>query len=244
MSKDEERNTLRGYIILNGNGRNNIAIGLMIIFTYFLIYAFLGSSEILLSMGGLPLINCTANLIENGFSGETIATLTKDFGQTIIVIFVVVFVQNLVPANTGRGFRRVIITIIGYIVLYLVSMWFVRNIVFSDKTGEILQMFIAIFSVVMGGLGAVFASPLRRIITKSMVQQVLRENLLNSRPVQWLASSFFITTVILFLAVMIEMTVGLAYFFTAIVTGFPAVLTMILMLVGMYFLILGGFGRE
>ena len=77
-----------------------------------------------------------------------------------------------------------------------------------------------------------------------MVQQVLRENLLNSRPVQWLASSFFITTVILFLAVMIEMTVGLAYFFTVIVTGFPAVLTMILMLVGMYFLILGGFGRE
>lgn len=97
-------------------------------------------------MGGLPLINCTADLIENGFSGGTIATLTKDFGQTIIVIFGVVFVQNLVPANAGRGFRRVIITIIGYIVRYLVSMWFVRNIVFSDKTGESLQMFIAIFS--------------------------------------------------------------------------------------------------
>ena len=65
-------------------------------------------------------------------------------------------------------------------------------------------MFIAIFSVVMGGLGAVFASPLRRIITRSMGQQVLRDNLLNSRPVQWLAGSFFITTVILFLAVVIE----------------------------------------
>lgn len=229
---------------MNGNGRDNIVIGFMVIFTYFLIYAFLGSSQILQSMGGLPLINCMADLIENGFSGETIATLTKDFGQTIIVIFVVVFVQNLVPANAGRGFRRVIITIIGYIVLYLVSMWFVRNIVFSDKTGEILQMFIAIFSVVMGGLGAVFASPLRRIITRSMAQQVLRDNLLNSRPVQWLASSFFITTVILFLAVVIEMTVGLTYFFTVIVAGFPAILTMILMLVGVYFLILGGFRRD
>ena len=110
---------------MNGNGRDNIVIGLMVIFTYFLIYAFLGSSQILLSMGGLPLINCTADLIQNGFSGGTIATLTKDFGQTIIVIFVVVFVQNLVPANTGRGFRRIIITIVGYVALYLVSMWFI-----------------------------------------------------------------------------------------------------------------------
>ena len=91
--------------------RDNIVIGLMVIFTYFLIYAFLGSSEILLSMGGLPLINCTTELIRNGFSGEAIATLTKDFGQTIIVIFVVVFVRNLVPSNTGRGFGRVIVTI-------------------------------------------------------------------------------------------------------------------------------------
>ena len=166
---------------MNGNGRDNIVIGLMVIFTYFLIYAFLGSSQILLSMGGLPLINCTADLIQKGFSGGTIATLTKDFGQTIIVIFVVVFVQNLVPVNTGRGFRGIIITIVGYVVLYLISMWFVRNIVFSDKTAEILQMFIAIFSVVMGGLGAVFASPLRRIITRSIAQQVLRENLLIMR---------------------------------------------------------------
>ena len=148
------------------------------------------------------------------------------------------------PANNGRGFRRVILTIVGYVVLYLISMWVVRNIVFSDKTGEILQMFIAIFSVVMGGLGAVFASPLRRIITRSMAQQVLRENLLNSRPVQWFANAFFITTLILFLAVVIEMTMGLPYFFTVVVAGFPAIITMILMLVGMYFLIMGGSGRH
>ena len=81
-------------------------------------------------------------------------------------------------------------------------------------------------------------------LTRSMAQQVLRDNLLNSRPVQWLAGSFFITTVILFLAVVIEMTVGLTYFFTVIVAGFPAILTMILMLVGVYFLILGGFRRD
>lgn len=228
---------------MNGNGRDNIAIGLMVIFTYFLIYAFLGSSEIFLSMGGLPLINCTTELIRNGFTMATIATLTKDFGQTIIVIFIVVFVQNLMPGNIGRSVRRVPMTILGYIVLYLISMRVVRNIVFSDKTGEILQMFIAIFSVVMGGLGAVFASPLRRIITRSMVQQVLRENLFNSRPVQWLANAFYITTVILFLAVAIEMTMGLTYFFTVVVTGFPAIITMILMLIGIYILIMGGFGR-
>lgn len=229
---------------MNGNGRDNIVIGLMVIFTYFLIYAFLGSSEILLSMGGLPLINCTTDLIRNGFAAATIATLTKDFGQTIMVIFIVVFVQNLMPGNTGRSVRRVLMTILGYIVLYLISMWVVRNIVFSDKTGEILQMFIAIFSVVMGGLGAVFASPLRRVITRSMAQQVLRENLLNSRPVQWLANAFYITTVILFLAVAIEMTMGLPYFFAVVVGGFPAIITMILMLGGIYVLIMGGFGRH
>ena len=229
---------------MNGNGRDNILIGLMVVFTYFLIYAVLGSSEILQSMGGLPLINCTTDLIRNGFSGGTIATLTKDFGQTIIVIFVVVFVQNLVPAFNARGFRRVLLTIVGYVVLYLVSMWIVRNIVFSDKTNEILQMFIAIFSAVLGGLGAVFASPLRRVITRSMAQQVLRENLLNSRPVQWLANSFYITTLILFLAVTIEMTVGLPYFFTSVVAGFPAIITLILMLVGMYYLIMGGSSRN
>lgn len=229
---------------MNGNGRDNIVIGLMTIFTYFLIYAFLGSSQILLSMGGLPLINCTTELIRNGFSGNTIADLTKDFGQTIIVIFVVVFVQNLMPANNERGFRRVILTIVGYVVLYLMAIWLVRNIVFSDKTGEILQMFIAIFTVVMGGLGAVYESPLRRVITRSMAQQVLRENLLNSRPIQWLANAFFITTMILFLAVVIEMTMGLPYFFTVLVAGFPAIITMILMLVGMYFLIIGGSGRH
>lgn len=229
---------------MNNNGRDNIIIGLMVIFTYFSIYAFLGSSEILLSMGGLPLINCTTELIRNGFSGGTIAALTKDFGQTIIVVFVVVFVQNLVPANTERGFRRIILTILGYIGLYLISMWIVRNIVFSDKTGEILQMFIAIFSVVMGGLGAVFSSPLRRIISRSMTQQVLRDNLFNSRPVQWLANSFFITTAILFLAVVIEMTMGLSYFFTVVVAGAPAIITMVLMLVGMYLLIMGGSRRQ
>ena len=105
-------------------------------------------------------------------------------------------------------------------------------------------MFIAVFSVVMGGLGAVFASPLRRIITGSMAQQVLRDNLLNSRPVQWLANAFYITTIILFLAVIIEMTIGLPYFFTVVVAGTPAIITMILMLVGVYFLIIGGVGRH
>lgn len=229
---------------MNGNGRDNIVIGLMVIFTYFMIYAFLGSSEILLSMGGLPLVNCTTDIIRNGFSASTISALTEDFGQTIIVIFIVVFVQNLMPSNTGRGVRRVAITILSYMVLYLTAMWIVRNIVFSDRTGEILQMFIAIFSVVMGGLGAVFASPLRRVITRSIAQQVLRDNLLNSRPVQWLANAFYITTIILFLAIAIEMTIGLPYFFTVVVAGFPAIITMILMLLGLYILIMGGLGQQ
>lgn len=229
---------------MNGNGRDNIVIGLMVIFTYFLIYAFLGSSQILLSMGGLPLINCTTDLIRNGFAAATIVTLTKDFGQTIIVIFIVVFVQNLMHGNARRSVRQVLMTILDYIVLYLISMWVVRNVVFSDKTGEILQMFIAIFSVVMGGLGAVFTSPLKRVITRSMAQQVLRENLLNSRPIQWLANAFYITTVILFLSVAIEMTMGLPYFFTVVVGGSPAIITLILMSWGIYILIMGGFGRH
>lgn len=226
---------------MNGNGRDNIVIGLMVIFTYFMIYAILGDSQLLLNMGGLPLINCTADLINNGFSAATIAALTKDFGQTIIVIFIVVFVQNLMPGNTSGNVRHVVISFLSYMVLYLVAMWVVRNIVFSARTGDILQMFIAIFSVVMGGLGAVFASPLRRIITRGMAQQVLRENLLNSRPVQWMANAFYITALILFLAVAIEMTVGLTYFFSVVVAGLPAIITMILMLIGVYILIMGSF---
>lgn len=226
---------------MSGNGRDNIIIGLMVIFTYFMIYAFLGSSELLLSMGGLPLINCTTDLINNGFSAYTISTLTKDFGQTVLVIFIVVFVQNLMPSGTGRSVRRVITVLFSYLVLYLISMWIVRNIIFSDKTGEILKMFIAIAAVVLGGLGAVFSSPLRRIITRNNAQQVLRDNFLNSRPVQWLSNAFYITMVILFLAIAIEMTVGLAYFFTVVVAGFPAIIMMIIMLIGIYVLILGGF---
>lgn len=229
---------------MNGSGRDNIIIGLMVIFTYFMIYAFLGSSGILISLGGLPLINCTTDIIRNGFSADTLSALTKDFGQTIIVIFIVVFVQNLIPSGNGRGVRRVLLTILGYIALYLVSMWVVRYIVFSERTAEVLKMFLAIFSAVLGGLGAVFSSPLRRIITRQEANQVLRENFLNSRPIHWLANSFYITTAILFLAVAIEMIVGLQYFFTAVVASVPVIIVMILMLVGVYFLIQGGFHRD
>ena len=221
-------------------GRDNIVIGLMVIFTYFMIYAFLGSSEILLSMGGLPLINCTTDLIRNGFSGDTVSALTKDFGQTIIVIFGVVFVQNLLPRSNSRGIRSVAFTILGYLVLYLISMWIVRNIVFSDITGDVLQMFIAVFSVVIGGLGAVFASPVGRMLTGDNARHILVDNLLNSRLVQWLANSFYITTVILFIAVAIEMTVGLTYFFTALIAGLPAIIITIVIIIIIYFLIAGG----
>lgn len=222
---------------MTGNKKDNIVIGLMIILTYFLIYTFLRNSDILASLGGLPLVECITSLIQDGFSGDVITALTKDFAQTIIVVFVVIFVQNLLPTSSARSSGAIVITMVGYIVLYLVAMWFVRYVVFTDLMNEIIQMFIAIFSVVFAGLGAVFNSPLRRIITQNMASEYLRNYLLDSRIVHWLADSFFVSTVILFLAVAIEMTVGLTYFFTVLLTGFPAIITIIIMIVLLYFII-------
>lgn len=216
------------------NGRDNIVIGLMVILTYFLIYTFMAGSSILESLGGLPLINCTTDLIQNGFSLETLSALTKDFGQTIIIIYIVVFVQNLIPTNGTRRPGAIIGTIIGYIVLYLISMWVVRYIVFSDKMNEIVKMFISIFSVVIGGFGALFSSPIRRVVAERFASEALRNYLMNSRIIQWLANSFFISASILFIAVAIEMTVGLPFFFAVVLAGFPAIITLILMIVGLY----------
>ena len=222
---------------MTGSRKDNIVIGLMIILTYFLIYTFLRNSDILTSLGGLPLIECTTSLIHDGFSGAVIAALTKDFAQTIIVVFVVIFVQNLLPESGSRRPAAIVMTMVGYIVLYLVAMWFVRYVVFTDRMNEIIQMFIAIFSVVFAGLGAVFNSPLRRIVTQNMASEYLRNYLLDSRIVHWLADSFFVSAVILFLAVAIEMIVGLTYFFTVLMVGFPAIITIIIMIALLYFMI-------
>ncbi len=219
---------------MSERGRDNIVIGLMIIFTYFLIYAFLGNSEIVSSLGGLPLIDCTTSLIRQGFSGATFAALTIDFAQTIIVIFVVVFIQNIIPRGNTGGFKGIILRILGYIVLYLISMWFVRFIVFSTRMNEILRMFIAIFSVVFAGLGAAFSTPLRNIVMRVFSSEFLRNYLEQSRIIHWLADSFFIATAILFLSVAIEMTVGLPYFFTVVVAGLPAVIVLVVTIVLMY----------
>lgn len=217
--------------------RDNIIIGLMVILTYFLIYTFMNGSSTLESLGGLPLINCTTDLIQNGFFGSTIATITKDFGQTILIIYIVVFVQNLLPVNNNRRPGAIVGTIIGYIVLYLIAMWIVRYIIFSSKMNDIIKMFISIVSVIAGGFGALFSTPLRRIIAEHMASQVLRDFVFHSRVVQWLANSFFITCVILFLAISIEMTVGLPYFFAVVLAGFPAIITLVLTIACLYFII-------
>lgn len=220
-----------------GGARDNIVIGLMIILTYFLIYTFLGTSSILVSLGGLPLINCVSSLIENGFSGAVFATLTKDFAQTIIVVFIVVFVQNLLPQGNGRGASAAVGIIIGYMVLYLVSLWVVRYIVFSSAMNDIIQMFISIFSVVISGLGALVSSPFRRLMVQHQAREYLTNYFMDSRIAHWLADSFFIATVILFLAVAIEMTVGLSFFFSALFVSFPSIVTIIIMLVLLYAMI-------
>ena len=222
---------------MSGGRRDNIIIGLMIIFTYFLIYSFFGNSQLLHSIGGLPLIECVTSLITDGFSPGVMATLTKDFAQTIIVVYIVVFVQNLLPENNSRGIGAVIGIIVGYVILYLLGIWVVRYIVFTDRMSEIVQMFIAIFSVVCAGLGAVFTSPIRRVITQHMASEYLRDYFLNSRIVHWLADSFFISAVILFIAIAIEMTVGLPYFFAVVVAGAPAIISLIVMALLLYFMI-------
>ena len=218
-------------------GRDNIVIGLMIIFTYFLIYTLFNNSNILNSLGGLPMIDCTTSLIRDGFSGGTLNTLTQDFAQTIIVIYIVVFVQNIMPIGGGRSFRGAIGTVIGYIVLYLVGMWVVRYIIFTNAMNEIIRTFVSIFSVVIAGVGAVFNSPLRRIISQRAMNSYVRDYLMDSRPVHWLADSFFISAVILFIAVAIEMTIGLQAFFAMFLAGIPALITLICMIALLFFMI-------
>ncbi len=218
--------------------RDGIIIGMLVILTYFLIYAFLGNSSLLMSLGGLPLIDCTTDIIRNGFSAGAVAQLTEDFAQTIIVIYVVVFVENLIPGGDRRGLRGFAIMMLGYIFFYLLAMWLVRHIIFTSMMSDIVRMFVSIFFVVTGGLGALVASPLRRIISERMARNYLNDYLMNSRMVRWLADAFFIATVILFLAVAIEMTVGLPYFFTAFVAGVPALITLIIMVAIIYYLII------
>lgn len=217
--------------------KDNVVIGLMVILTYFLIYSFLRKSNTLGALGGLPLIDCTISLIMEGFSASVMSTLMKDFAQTIIVIFIVVFVQNLLPKRASRRAGTIVITLMGYIVLYLTSMWLVRYVIFTDRMNDIIQMFISIFAVVFAGLGAVFASPLRRIISEHLTRNYLRNYLMESRVMHWLADSFFISTVILFLAIAIEMSVGLLYFFTVVIAGFPTLITIIIMIGLLYYMV-------
>lgn len=218
-------------------GRDNIVIGLMVIFTYFLIYTLFKNSSILQSLGGLPMIECTTSLIREGFSLSTLNILTQDFAQTIIVIYIVVFVQNIMPIGGGRSARGIIGMIIGYIVLYLIGMWIVRYIVFTNVMNEIIRTFVSIFSVVIAGVGAIFASPLRRLINRRAMNEYVRNYFMDSRPVHWLADSFFISAVILFIAVALEITVGLPTFFTMFLAGIPALITLVCMIVGLYFII-------
>lgn len=223
---------------MEGNRRDGIIIGLLAILTYFLIYAFLGQSSTLQSLGGLPMIDCTTELIRNGVSGAAISQLTRDFAQTIIVIYIVVFVENLIPVNNRRGIRAFVGVLVGYIVLYLVGMWIVRHIIFTSLMNEILRMSISIFVVVLGGLGAMLmASPLRWVISERMARNFLTEYLTNSRVVRWLGDAFFITSVILFLAIAIEIAVGLPYFFSVVVVGVPTIITIIVMLALIYYII-------
>jgi hypothetical protein len=218
-------------------GRDNIVIGLMVIFTYFLIYTLFENSSMLQSLGGLPMIECTTSLIREGFSFATLNTLTQDFAQTIIVVYIVVFVQNLLPIGGRRTVSGIIGLIVGYIVLYLIGMWVVRYIVFTNVMNEIIRTFVSILSVVIAGVGAIFVSPLRRLITRRAMNEYVRNYFLDSRPVHWLADSFFISAVILFIAVALEITVGLPVFFTVFLAGIPAIITMICMIVGLYFII-------
>lgn len=222
---------------MENNRRDGIVVGLLVILTYFLIYAFLGNSSILASLGGLPLINCTTGLIRNGFSGAVLSMLTQDFAQTVIVIYIVIFVQNIIPIGRERSIRGVITTILGNVALYLIGMWIVRYVLFTNVMNEIVRTFVSIIAVVISGVGAVFASPLRRIIAQRAMNNYLRDYLMNSRVVHWFADAFFITAVILFLAVAIEMTIGLPVFFASFVAGFPTIITLLIMIVLMYYII-------
>lgn len=220
-------------------GRDNLVIGMMIVITYFLVYAILGQSPILHDMGGLPMIDCTSALIRNGFSGHVMVELTSDFAQTIIVVFVVVFIQNLLPRRERPTPYNRLLYIIGYIALYVISLYVVRRIVYTETMNDIIRVFVSIFSVVVAMLGAVISTPIRRLLASVNVRNYLINYLLGSRVIHWLADSFFISSVILFLCVAIEISVGLPYFFTTMIAGTPTIITMVTMLFFIYLLIKG-----
>ena len=217
-------------------GRDNIVIGLMIIFTYFLIYTLFRNSSVLTSLGGLPMIECTTSLIRDGLAGATLNRLTQDFAQTIIVIYIVVFVQNIMPTGGGRSIRGAMGTLVGYVALYLIGMWVVRYLLFTNAMNQIVRTFVSIFSVVAGGVGAIFSTPLRRLISRRAMNNYVRDYFMDSRPVRWLADSFFISSAILFIAVAIEITIGLPTFFAMFLAGIPAIITLICMVAALYFM--------
>lgn len=126
---------------------------------------------------------------------------------------------------------------VGYIVLYLIALWLVRYFVFSNMMNHIIQMFLAIFSVVISGLGALISSPLRRLIVQHQAREYLSYYFMDSEIVHWLADSFFISTVILFLAIAIEMTVGLSFFFSALFVSMPSIITIVVMIALLYVMI-------
>lgn len=228
---------LEGNVEMGGSKKDNIIIGLMIIFTYFLVYTYLGNSRILQSIGGLPLIQSVPKLTEKGFSSEHMSELTKDFAQLIIVVYVVLFIRNILPWKSSLSIGTAVSAIIQYTVLFITGIWVTRSLIFSERMNEILKMFVAVFSVVCAGIGTVFMSPIRRVITQNMATEYLKKYVLNSRMVQWLADSFVISAAILFLIIAIEMTVGISSFLAVILTGVPSIISLVVTLLLLYIMI-------
>ena len=216
-------------------------IGILVIITYFLIVAWFKNTELVQNLGGMPLVDCVVSLIENGNNTEVMSTLVTDFAQVILTIFVVVFTMNVIPNIPGRGLWRIITVLGAYVIIYLLALSLVRTIIFSGRINEILRVFIAIFTSVVAGLFALVSVPLRGVIAASSINTYLRDYLLDSRIVHWLADSFFVATVILFLTVAIQMTVGINNFFDYYFKQLPFQLIGIGIMIGlMVYMVRGG----
>ena len=94
---------------------------------------------------------------------------------------------------------------------------------------EIIRIFFSVFSILLAGFGMLLNGPIRRFLTRRRVENYLIEYFLNSRIAHWLANSFFVSIVILFLIIAFEHAIGINLLFNSILAGLPSIITLVIM---------------
>ena len=215
--------------------RETIVMGLMTIISYFLLIALFKDSSIVLSLGGMPLIDCMDKIITDGNSAKLMSNLVIDFAQMIITVFVIEFTMTVIPNIPGRGVWRIFTVVGAYMLVYIFSLWLVRAIIFTDKMNQIIRFFIALITAIISGLGAVNLFGGR--FSRNTINNALSSSVLNNTFMGWFGDAFIVSAIILFIIVAVGLTVGIAYFIVLLKYAMPFIGCCVIMLIGFYIMI-------